>query len=96
MESNRRDFIKKSVLGATALSVGGVLPGFSASGYRNIIGANDRINICVVGVNSRGLALAGNYAQQKNCNVITISDTDSRAMEKCIASVKVIAGKAPR
>lgn len=96
MESNRRDFIKKSVLGTAALSFGGVLPGFSVSGYRNIIGANDRINVCVVGVNSRGLALAGNFAQQKNCNVISISDTDSRAMEKCIASVKNMAGKAPR
>ncbi len=83
-------------MGTAALSFGGVLPGFSASGYRNIVGANDRINLCVVGVNARGLALAGNFAQQKNFKVIAISDTDSRAMEKCIASVKNIEGTAPK
>lgn len=96
MENSRRDFIKKSVLGTAALSFGGVLPGFSAASYCNVVGANDRINVGVVGVNSRGLALAGNYAQQKNWNVISISDTDSRAMERCVASVEKIAGKAPR
>ncbi|MGD9557422.1 MAG: gfo/Idh/MocA family oxidoreductase, partial [Mangrovibacterium sp.] len=79
MENKRRDFIKKTVLGTAALSFGGVLQGFSARSYGNIMGANGRINVGVMGVNSRGLALATNVAGQKNCHVISISDVDSRA-----------------
>ena len=40
----RRDFIKKTAVGTAALSLGGVLPGFTAKSYANIIGANDRIH----------------------------------------------------
>jgi anaerobic selenocysteine-containing dehydrogenase len=54
MENNRREFLKKTALAVTALSFGGLLPGFSAKSYRNISGANERINVGVVGVNSRG------------------------------------------
>jgi predicted dehydrogenase len=96
MENNRRDFIKKTVLGTAALSFGGVLQGFSAKSYQNIIGANERINVGVMGVNSRGLALATNFASQKNCKIIYISDVDTRAAEKCIASVTKIAGSSPK
>ena len=96
MENNRRDFIKKTALGAAALSFGGVLQGFSARSYGNIMGANGRINVGVMGVNSRGLALATNFAGQKNCQVISISDVDSRAAEKCIATVAKIAGSDPK
>jgi len=96
MENNRREFIKKTVLGTAALSFGGILPGFSAKSYRNIAGANERINVGVMGVNSRGLALSGNFASQKNCNLIYISDVDTRAAEKCIASVSEITGNRPK
>jgi len=41
MGNNRRDFIKKTALGTAALTIGGVLPGFSAKSYRNITGANE-------------------------------------------------------
>ena len=43
--TTRRNFIKKVAIGSAALSVGGVLPGFSNRSYRNIVGANDRIRI---------------------------------------------------
>lgn len=96
MENNRRDFIKKTVIGATALSFGGILPGFSAQSYRNISGANERINVGVMGVNSRGKALADNFAMQKKCNLIYISDVDTRAAEICIDSVSKITGIRPK
>lgn len=85
---SRRDFIKKTVTGAAAFSVGGALPGFSPKSYASILGANDRIKVTVMGVNSRGLALANNFALQPNCEVLYISDVDSRAADKCIASVE--------
>lgn len=43
-----------------------------------------------MGVNSRGLALANNFARQKNAQVISVSDVDTRAAEKCIGEVEKI------
>ena len=96
MENNRRDFIRKTVLGTAALTIGGVLPGFSARSYRNIAGANERINVGVMGVNSRGNALAQNFAMQKNCNLVYVSDVDTRAAAKCIDAVAKITGSKPK
>jgi len=86
----RRDFIKKTAVGTAALSLGGILPGFSAKSYANIIGANDRIHVGMVGVNSRGLALSKNFALQPNCRINEVCDVDSRALERCIAEVSKI------
>lgn len=93
---SRRDFIKKSLAGTAALSLGGILPGFSAKSYGNILGANDRIKVSMMGVNARGLALAQNFASQPNCEVLYVADVDSRAIEKCSAAVEKAAGKAPK
>jgi predicted dehydrogenase len=95
MEKNRRTFIKKVVTGAAAVSVGGVLPGFSARNYGNIMGANDRINVAVMGVNSRGTALAGTFAKQPNVEVIYICDVDSRAEAACSDSIEKMNFKRP-
>ena len=70
-----------------AFVAGGVLPQFSAKSYAQIIGANDKIKVSVMGVNSRGKALANNFASQDNCDVIHICDVDSRAITKCLTSI---------
>ncbi|MBO9637948.1 MAG: Gfo/Idh/MocA family oxidoreductase [Siphonobacter aquaeclarae] len=93
--NTRRDFLRKTLTGATALSVGGILPGFSPKSYARISGANERIAVGVMGVNSRGLALASNFALQSNCEVRAISDVDSRAQEKCITAVEKIQNRKP-
>ena len=41
----RRNFIKRAIVGSAALSFGGVLEGFSAKSYNNIVGANERIKV---------------------------------------------------
>jgi len=87
MSSSRRDFIKKTAQGTAAIAISSLVPGMSAKSYANIMGANDRIRIGMMGVNSRGLALAGNYAKQANCEIVSVSDVDSRAADKCIESV---------
>lgn len=92
---SRRDFIRKTVTGAAALSFGGILPGFSASSYNRILGANERIKIASMGVNSRGLALANNFAALKDCEIYNICDVDSRAAQVCIDSVRKIQGTSP-
>jgi predicted dehydrogenase len=90
--SNRRQFIKNTVKGTAAISIGGMLPSFTAASYSRIVGANERINIGMMGVNSRGLALAKAFAAQKNAQVISVSDVDSRAADKCIAEITKIGG----
>ncbi|KQS33169.1 Gfo/Idh/MocA family oxidoreductase [Dyadobacter sp. Leaf189] len=93
--NNRRDFIKKSLTGGAALAFGGVLPGFSPKSYAKIIGANEKVRVGMMGVNSRGLALSSNYALQPNCEIVSISDVDSRAAEKAISTVEGIAKYKP-
>ncbi|MET6997592.1 Gfo/Idh/MocA family protein [Chitinophaga defluvii] len=95
MEKSRRAFIKNTVKGTAAIALGGILPGFSAKSYASIMGANDRVKVGMMGVNSRGYALASNYARIPGCEIISVSDVDSRAAEKCIAKVNQIQQKRP-
>ncbi|MEQ9582064.1 MAG: hypothetical protein RIM68_07855 [Arenibacter sp.] len=86
--SSRRSFIKKTAASSAFIATAGILPQLSAKSYARILGANDRINVSVMGVNSRGNALAQNFASQKNAEVIHVCDVDSRAILKCLDSVK--------
>lgn len=95
MNNDRRTFIKQAVTGAAALSVGGILPGFTAKSYASIIGANEKIKVAMMGVNSRGLALAGNFSLQPNCEIDYVCDVDSRAAAKCINKVEKNQHKRP-
>lgn len=93
--NSRRDFIKKTSAGTAAVLAGGILPGFSAESYKRIIGANEKLRASVMGVNSRGNALAQNFAFQNDCDVIHICDVDSRAIEKCVKNVKKVQETTP-
>ena len=88
--TTRRDFIKKTVAGTAALSLGSIIPGFGANSYQEILGANDKIRIGVIGVNSRGNALAQGFAKMKGCEVTYLCDVDSRALETYIKSADVL------
>lgn len=93
--TTRRNFIKKAAAGTALFSLGGVLPSFSAKSYRNIAGANERISVGAIGVNSRGSALAQNFAKLKDCRISYICDVDSRAIDKCLGAVQKITGEKP-
>src|SRR5665648_804419 len=81
MKNTRRDFVKKIGLGSAALTIGGSAFGFSAKSYMQIKGANDRIRIANVGVNSRGKAHVRGFAQCPNVSIAYICDVDTRAAE---------------
>lgn len=83
----RRNFLKKTAAGSVLLA-GGILPGFSASSYSRIVGANRQLKVSMMGVNGRGKALAQNFAQQHNCEVLHVCDVDSRAIDSCISAIK--------
>ncbi|MGK9127254.1 Gfo/Idh/MocA family oxidoreductase [Olivibacter sp. SA151] len=90
---SRRDFIKKLGIGTAALTVGADIIdhhpalAFSAKSYRNIIGANERIQLATIGVNSRGSSMSGTFAKQKNATVACICDVDERAIPKAMKRV---------
>ncbi len=58
MENSRMGFMKNSFAGTVLAVAGGILPGFSAVSYNRIIGSNEKIRVAMMGVNSRGAALA--------------------------------------
>jgi predicted dehydrogenase len=96
MKNSRRTFIKKASSSAFVLSVGGMLPSFSAKSYQNIVGANEKIRVACMGVNSRGLAVGKNFANQKNCEVLHVCDVDSRAADICMDAIGKIQANKPR
>ncbi|MEQ9286974.1 MAG: Gfo/Idh/MocA family oxidoreductase [Cyclobacteriaceae bacterium] len=83
----RRNFLKKTAAGSVLLA-GGILPGFSASSYARIVGANRQLKVSMMGVNGRGKALSQNFAQQHNCEVLHVCDVDSRAIDSCMSAIK--------
>ena len=64
----RRDFIKKIAAGSAGIAIGAGY-GLSAKSYRNIIGANERIHVATIGVNSRGNGMSRTFARQKDTEV---------------------------
>jgi predicted dehydrogenase len=77
--SNRRDFIKKSALTTAGITIGGM--GLNAKSYRSVQGANDRINVAVIGIRGQGGGHINSYCglkDSKNVRVRTICDVDEQ------------------
>lgn len=77
--TERRDFIKKSVLGTAGITIGSM--GFSSKSYASIIGSNERINVAVIGIRSQGRVHINNYCSLKNSQNIrlkTLCDVDEQ------------------
>ena len=77
--TERRAFIKKSLLGGAGIAVAGM--GLSAKSYASILGANDRINLAVIGIRGQG----GNHINQwcnlkdnRNVRIRTLCDVDEQ------------------
>tara|TARA_R110000868_G_scaffold128441_2_gene336563 strand:- start:600 stop:1778 length:1179 start_codon:yes stop_codon:yes gene_type:complete len=66
----RRDFVIKSTLATTALATSTAAMG----GILNIKGANDTINIAIIGTGDRGTGLTGAINRIKNLNVTACCD----------------------
>ncbi|MDR8390918.1 Gfo/Idh/MocA family oxidoreductase [Aliifodinibius sp. S!AR15-10] len=67
--TSRRNFIKTLTAGTAGLSLG-----LSAQSYGNIIGANDRIRVGVIGVGRQGRGLLGNMLSESDVEVVALSD----------------------
>jgi predicted dehydrogenase len=77
--TNRRDFIKVTTAGAAGIAIGGL--GLSPKSYASVVGSNDRINLAVVGLRSRGRDHISSWCAIKdsyNVRVKTICDVDEQ------------------
>jgi len=81
--TNRRDFIEKSAIGTAGIAIGGM--GFSSKSYASIIGANDRINVAVIGLRGRGSAHVDEWSllkDKQNVRLVTLCDTDEQFFDE--------------
>ena len=73
MNIKRRSFLK----GMAGVGAGLLLP------THQVLGANERVNIAVAGVNGRGKGHVKEFNNLENVNVIAICDPDTEVMDKC-------------
>jgi predicted dehydrogenase len=89
-DNSRRDFLKKSVLTTAGVGLGALA--FPASSYSKILGANDRVNVGIVGFSdrARGALIPAMFKHSKETNFqfTAVSDIWNRRREECVAYVK--------
>lgn len=88
---NRREFIDTLAMGAAGLAVGA-----SAKSYGQIVGANDRLNFAVIGLNSRGYAhLSALKANKAKTRLAYVADVDTVTMNKFASKAEMAMGTKP-
>src|SRR6195952_5926639 len=84
MTNSRRYFIKQSALAGAAVFA--AKAGFSASSYRRIIGANDRVRVGVVGFSDRHkgthVPCFMNHYKELNFDLVAVSDIWKKRREE--------------
>jgi len=87
----RREFLDAFAVGAAGLAVG-----TTAKSYSQIVGANDRLNFAVIGLNGRGYAhLSSLKANKSAARISHVCDVDSNILKKFADSVQKEMGEAP-
>ena len=91
-ENPRRDFIKKATLG----TIGVAAMGISAKSYGRILGANDRVNVGIIGFSNRfkSSLVPSFLGHQKELNFdfVGVSDIWNRRRDEAEAYIKEKAG----
>src|SRR5690606_28347561 len=89
-DNSRRDFLKKSVLTAAGAGLGALA--FPASSYSKILGANDRINVGIVGFSNRAksalIPAMLKHSKEMNFEFTAVSDLWSRRRDEAAAYLK--------
>ncbi|MDO8543690.1 MAG: Gfo/Idh/MocA family oxidoreductase [Opitutaceae bacterium] len=95
--TNRRDFIKHGAVGAAGITIGGM--GFTAKSYAAISGANDRVNVAVIGIRNQGTVHLNSWCGLKdshNVQVRAVCDTDEQLFAPAVKLVEQKTGVKPR
>ena len=84
--NTRREFIRKTSVGAAAITIGGLGTGLSAKSYARIFGANDRLNVAFMGCGRRVPAYYKAVSEAtNNVDLIYICDVMKSQREKTAA-----------
>ncbi len=87
----RREFLDRAAIGTA-----GTIVGISAKSYAHILGANDRLNFAVIGLNGRGYAhLSSLKANHDSAHISHICDVESNILRKFADNAKNELGYAP-
>src|SRR3989454_8362602 len=87
----RREFLAALAVGATGLAIG-----MKAKSYGRILGANDRLNFAVIGLNGRGYAhLSSLKANRSAARISHVCDVDGNILKKFADAVQRETGEAP-
>ncbi len=94
-QESRRDFIRKSALGAASLAIGG--SAFSASSSARIRGANDRLNVAMIGCYRRfGAYMESWPSLNDHLNIAWVCDVDQQRLTNAQAKVNATVGYQPK
>ena len=87
----RRKFLDTAAVGAAGLAVNS-----AAKSYAQILGANDRLNFAVIGLNSRAYAhLSALNANRKTAHITHVCDVESNILARFAARTAKDTGTAP-
>jgi predicted dehydrogenase len=81
--SNRRAFLQTAVSAAIATR-------------GRILGANDRIQLGIVGIGGRGRAHVSSYSALPECRIVALADVNQAARERASAQVIKLGGEKPK
>jgi predicted dehydrogenase len=87
---------RREFLDVVAVSAAGLAAGTTAKSYGQILGANDRLNFAVIGLNGRGYAhLASLKANKSAARISYVCDVDGNILKKFADAVKRDMDEAP-
>ncbi len=85
MNLNRRDFIKNLTAGTAGIVFGGSTLGMPAKSYKRIIGANERLNVAIIGLGRRLEAYYEPIAKKEsNVMLVYLCDVMQSQREKAL------------
>ena len=87
---------RREFLGVVAAGAGSSALGLNAKSYRRVLGANDRVNAAVIGLNGRAAAHLEALKECANTAIPWVCDVDQPIMAKFAAEVTAKFGAAPR
>jgi predicted dehydrogenase len=74
------------------LAATGALSGVASS----ILGANEQVQIAIMGIGRRGPVLIDEFARQPNCRIAAVCDVDRTALDRATAQVEKLQGRRPK
>ncbi|MEX2591798.1 MAG: twin-arginine translocation signal domain-containing protein, partial [Anditalea sp.] len=80
MKASRRDFIKKTTLITTGIGLG-----TGPAWTKNILTANDRINVGLIGCRNQGFGVLKNFLQTGQINCLGLCDIDQNILDEKLA-----------